>query len=107
MKTSNVIAAALFSLAGGVICAGLVLGHTITNARATMPAPYDMSNAPIIVTNVDMFDHTDKGLMLAGHVVECDLDEQTEAELFHVKEEIVVRVDGNRMGIIAGDNGEF
>ncbi|HWV28292.1 MAG TPA: hypothetical protein VN038_01510 [Dyadobacter sp.] len=46
-------------------------------------------------------------IWMGGRIVETDLDNQTQAELFYTKEEINVRVDGNRLSIIAGDNGQF
>lgn len=77
----------------------------ISKAAKLQNDRYDMSQAAIITVNVDMFEITEKGIFLAGIQVETEMDEQTQAELFLQKEEIVVRVaDNNRMSILEQDN---
>lgn len=110
MKNSKVIIAALTSLALGTICASIVSGNTIENPSSPY---YDMSQAATITVNVDEFEITEGRdgqplIVLAGIPVETELDEQSQAELFYSKEEIVVRIaPHNRVSILTGDNNGF
>lgn len=84
------------------------LAHTLEVRNAL----FDMSQADTETHHVNDFTLLEMpngthDIWLGSTFVETDFDEQTAAELFYTKEEIVVRVDGHRVSIIAGDNGQF
>lgn len=80
-----------------------------SDSAITKVAPYDMSQATMLTVHESQFFIDPAGtIWLGSHIVETELDEQAQAELFYLKEEINIRTTFNgRVSIIAGDNGQF
>lgn len=105
----------------GEIWTDIVGDSQMNKALEINNARYDMSQAEMQVFDVDNFTiielpNGDHDVWLDGVDftngesvrVESELDEQSMAELFYQKEEIVIRVAANnRISIIRGDNEGF